>query len=333
MNDQNAWSGRTPLCARILAAAILSAAGVTIGGCSSGSAPSSQSLGNGAIGSITKTANDSSFSRPFDATPSPDGKAVYFTALAADGTGGVFQATANGARRLDSGGLLVAPMSITISEDGKELFIADPANDNDTTQQYGAVFVLPVGGGTPSILSGTQGLIPRGVDVSGQDLYFTGGATATGPAGVYRVEVSGGMATTIASGGPFVDPSGLAVTSAGDIYVVDTVAAASRLASIIKVHEGSASAFVTDLGVGYPAGIALVQDESALLVSGLDPSSSTDLVYRIDSISGSPVVSSFNTTINAFFEPAGLHRAHGADIYAWADSLANNTGTVYTLGK
>jgi hypothetical protein len=46
-----------------------------------------------------------------------------------------------------------------------------------------------------------------------------------------------------------------------------------------------------------------------------------------------PQVSTFNQSISSFAEPAGLHRAHGADIYAWADSRANGSGTVFALSK
>jgi sugar lactone lactonase YvrE len=341
-HDQSARSHRKPPPVLTLTSALLAAAGAVIGGCGGGHG-STQSpgddggpgSGNGTIGTITKAANDSSFTTPFDATPSPDGSVVYFTAIGSDGTGGVFSTSAAGgsATRLDMGGILVSPFGITISADGTQLYVADPGNDDDTTAQYGAILALPSAGGTPTVVGGTQGLIPRGVVATASALYFAGGATATSPAGLYQIALSGGTPTTIASGPPFVDPCGVAVTSTGDIYVVDTVASPSLLASVILVHSGQASEFVTDIGVGYPAGIALVQDESALLVSGLDPSSSTDVVYRISPLGSAPQMTSFNQTISAFNEPAGLHRAMNADIYAWADSLANGTGTVYLLSK
>jgi hypothetical protein len=99
------------------------------------------------------------------------------------------------------------------------------------------------------------------------------------------------------------------------------------------VHGGKASTLVPDLGVGYPAGCALAQDESALLVSGIDRIKRTDIVYRISPLGSTPQVTTFDKTIGAFHEAAGLHRALDADIYAWADSTANVTGTVYALSK
>ena len=290
--------------------------------------------GNGQIGTITKAANDTSFTSPFDATPSPDGSTIFFTAIGADGTGGVFTSPASGgsATRLDSGGVFTSPSGITISGDGKQLFVADPAADDDTTDQYGAVFVLSAAGGTPAALAGTRGLQPRGVVVAGPTLYFTAGAASAAGPGVYSIALAGGQATAIVTGAPLVDPGGVAVAQNGDAYVADSVGSADGLAAVFKVSGGQATLIVADLGVGYPAGIALAQDESTLLVSGLDPATQTDVVYRVV-LGATPQTSSFNQTISAFGEPAGLHRAAGVDVYAWADSLANSTGTVYALSK
>jgi hypothetical protein len=339
-NDQSACSGRWLPYGSALGTAWLLAVGASACGCGggnnnqSGGSPDSGARGSGQIGTITKAANDSSFTSPFDATPSPDGSTVFFVAIGADGTGGVFSARASGgtATRLDSGGVLVSPSGIAISADGKQLYVADPAADDDASEKYGAIFVLPASGGTLAVIPGTQGLQPRGVVVVGSTLYFTGGASSAGGQGEYSVALGGGQPTAIVTGAPFVDPSGIAVAQNGDAYVADSVASASKLASVIKVSGGQATPIATDLGVGYPSGIALVQDESALLVSGLDPATQTDVVYRID-LGATPRTSSFNQTISAFSEPAGLHRAPGADIYAWADSLANGTGTVYALSK
>ncbi|HLK40870.1 MAG TPA: hypothetical protein VKU41_29155 [Polyangiaceae bacterium] len=290
--------------------------------------------GSGQIETIAKAANDTGFTSPFDATPGPDGSSIYFTAIAADGTGGVFAAGAGGAAasRLDSGGVLVSPSGIAVSEDGKQLFVADPASDDDSTGAYGAIFVLPTGGGTPTALAGTQGTQPRSVVVAGGTLYFTTGAAAAGGAGVRSLPVSGGQPAVVSSGPPFVDPSGLAVARNGDVFVADAIASGNHLGVVMRVSGGTASPLVSDLGVGFPAGIALTQDESALLVSGIDPVAQTDLIYRVD-LGNVSKPTTFNQGISSFAESAGLHRASGADVYAWADSRANGTGTVYALSK
>jgi sugar lactone lactonase YvrE len=292
------------------------------------------SAGGGQIGTIVKTANDTSFRSPLDATPSPDGSTIYFTAIAGDGTGAVFssRASGGGATRIDSGGILISPSGITVSPDGKQLFIADPAVDDETAEHYGAILTLPVTGGMPTILAGTQGTRPHGVAIAGTTLFFTAAVGASGAPGVYSTTFAGGQVTTVAAGPPFADPNGIAIAQNGDAYVSDTTVSPSKVAAVIKVSAGSAMTLVTDLGVGYPAGLALTQDESAVLVSGLDPATQTDVVYRI-TLGATPRTVMFNQTISAFSEPAGLHRAAGADIYAWADSLANGTGTVYTLSK
>jgi sugar lactone lactonase YvrE len=332
-NDQSARSGRWLSYGPAIGTAWLLAVGAAPCGCSGGN-NDDQSDSGVEIGTLTQAANAASFTSPFDATPSPDGATIFFTAIGADGTGGVFTSPASGGtvKRLDSGGVLTCPSGITISGDGKQLFVADPAADDDTTDKYGAVFVLPAAGGTPTVLAGTQGLRPRGVDVVGSTLYFTTGAGSAAGPGVYSVALAGGHATAVATGSPLVDPGGIAVAPNGEAYVSDSVGSASNLAAVFKVSGGHATLVVDDLGVGYPAGIALTPDDSTLLVSGLDPATQTDVVYRVV-LGATPQVSSYSKTISAFGEPAGLHRAAGADVFAWADSLAKGTGTIYAITK
>ncbi|MCL2447807.1 MAG: hypothetical protein FWD17_02540 [Polyangiaceae bacterium] len=318
------------------------AVGALLSGCSGGkngdSGDAGAVRGSGQIGTITAAANDSSFTSPRDATPSSNGSKIYFIATGSDGTPGAFLAGASGgaASRLDPGGVLTEPSSISISADGTQLFVSDPAADADDhdagTDLPGAIFSLPSGGGTPAVVAGTQGLDPRGLVVAGDTLYFTVGPQSPSGAGVYSMGVSGGSPSAVFTGGGLMAPSGIAVADDGTVYVIDCVGSDSALATVYQIAGGQATALSTDLGVGYPAGIALVQDESALFVSGLDPETQTDLVYRV-SLGSTPETTSFNTGISAFNEPAGLHRAAGADIYAWADSFANGTGTVYALSK
>jgi hypothetical protein len=91
-----------------------------------------------------------------------------------------------------------------------------------------------------------------------------------------------------------------------------------------------------ELRFNYPAGIALVQDESALLVSGLDRSMGTSTVFRIELATGE--IATFNKGIENNTDSAGLRRARNADIYAWANSAGemrsdrfSDGGTVYIL--
>jgi hypothetical protein len=124
--------------------------------------------------------------------------------------------------------------------------------------------------------------------------------------------------------------SGVAIASSGDIYVVDTVSTNALGGRIFKIPaSGSPSVFLDNIAVGYPAGIVFNQAETELLVSARDTSKGTDAVLVIEVASAA--VSEFTTGIDTFVDPAGLHRAHGANIFAWADSTASKAGTVYVI--
>jgi len=287
--------------------------------------------GDGTIGTIK--AASTKVSSPFDATPDLTGENIYFTGVGTNGPS-VFKVAAGGAADpvdiVTPPTPFAGPFGIAISSDGKTLYVADPAAS--VASDTGAIYSLGIAGGTPTILGGTEGYVPRGLEVNGTDIYFSGNDKADGAPGLFKIPASGGAVTVVAKGAPFNDPSGVAVTKSGDAYVLDTVAAASRLALVIKVSGTTASTFVSDLGVGYPGGIALSQDESAILVSGIDPLKGTDAVYRIV-ISASPTIATFTTGIDKYGDSAGLHRAKNADIYAWADGLAGGNGTVFVLSK
>ena len=281
--------------------------------------------------SVAVAANDAMTQAPFDATPSPDGKQVYYTALGRDESGdavpGVFTVAASGGAisTLALGDPLTAPVNISVSLDGQTLFVADPAAS--------AVFTLAASGGTPSPLAGTSGYAPRGLVVAkGEDkrqyLYFSGRAPDTQAAGVFRIDPAGGAVQTLASGAPFEDPAGVAVDAKGAVYVVEasTERASAR---VIRVEGDKPTTFVEGIGIGFPAGITLTRDDTTLLVSGLDPDSKRDVVYFVDV--ATQKISRFTKAVGEFHEPAGLHRAHDADVFAWADSQANENGTVYVL--
>jgi hypothetical protein len=281
--------------------------------------------------SISVAANSPMTRSPLDATPSPKGERVYYTALGGEpgeSQPGVFSVAADGGgdiRTLAMGEPLTAPVNISVSLDGKLLFVADPA--------AGAVFTLPAEGGTPAVLAGTEGYAPRGL-VAAKDpdkreyLYFTGRAPDTQAAGLFRIQPAGGAVETLASGEPFGDPAGVAVDAKGVAYVVET-AAESATARVIRVEGGKSSSFAESIGIGFPAGITLTRDDKTVLVSGLDPATKRDVVYFVDTASKD--IKRLTETVGQFHEPAGLHRAHDADVFAWADSQANDDGTVYLL--
>jgi DNA-binding beta-propeller fold protein YncE len=283
------------------------------------------------LGSLKPAANDKSVSSPFDATPDLDGSHIYFTAIGAQGAG-VFKVAASGGpiTTLFEGAPLVSPFSIAMSSDGKQLLVAD-LGAASANADAGVIFSLPIGGGTPEALTDADGMIPRGLEVADDTLYFTGTAKG-GAAGVFSMPVGGGAVTTLASGGLFNQPSGVAIARSGDLYVVDTGSAHSADARILKVPaSGAPSVFIDGLAVGFPAGIVFDMAQTTLLVSARDTEKGTDAVLVIDV--GAASATEFTTGIDKFVEPAGLHRAHGADVFAWADSRANQTGTVYVITR
>jgi hypothetical protein len=116
--------------------------------------------------------------------------------------------------------------------------------------------------------------------------------------------------------------------------VIDTGSgtSAQALASVVKVTpDGKTEVIADGLSVGHPAGIALTADDSAVLVSALDNATGNDRVFKINLGDGSRAV--LSDKIGDFSESAGLHRARHADVFAWADTHANQSGTVYVLSK
>lgn len=270
---------------------------------------------------------------PFDATPTPDADAVYFTAVNGD-TAGVFKVPkAGGAPEMITAGFN-APVSLVISPDGATLYVADLALTNeepDASKPGGGLFAVAATGGEAVLLTPTTNYSPRSLDITadgGDVVYFTGRDPTEGIPGVYRFPVDADAVETLYSGVDLVEPSGIAVTSDGDVYIVDAIGVGGA-AGLLRVSNGAVEPVSLGLKVGYPAGIALSADESVILVSGLNASTGGAQVYRI--VLGSdqaPEIIDMGISQNT--ESAGLHRAYNVDQYAWAD--ANAPGTVYLIG-
>ncbi len=277
---------------------------------------------------------------PLDATPSPTGDAVYFTAMVVETGGGVFKVGtgANGTPTQIASGL-VAPTSLVMSTDGNTIYVADlgmagedePDNEGNP---FGVIYSVPVGGGELVVVPGTEGYGPRSLDLVSEDggdaLYFTGSDPAESTPGVYRVELASGALTTIYQGEQLGEPSGIAVTGDGEIFVADAVTAGG-VGSIVKVSAAGVEEFAPNLRVGYPTGIALSMDDAKLLVSGLKVGIGSALVYRINT-DDPAAIETLDMGIADNTESAGLHRAHKVENYAWADADVKGKGSVYLLG-
>ena len=270
---------------------------------------------------------------PWDAVPSPDGSTIYYTAFAKDGTPAVFSVPAAGgdATVLASGAPLVMPLGLDVSSDGKTLYVADPwtagADGN-------AVFaVSTAGGSTPTAVAGTQGTAPQGVTVVGDQLYFSGiNPSNAGQAAIYKIAVGGASdATIVTQGTRLIAPSGLAVAKDGTVYVLDRLASGNGLVAVLRVQSNKVDTIASDVRTGgQMAGITLTLDESTLLVSSLDKTAGTAQVLAITLSTMQPSI--INDVIKVNTAAGGLHRAHDANIFAWADSSAGPAGgRVYTI--
>lgn len=290
------------------------------------------------ITSVSAIATTSeTFWSPFDGTPSPNADKIYFTALTEDSAPAVFMVDAAGGAptKLHSGDPLEAPFSLVTSVDGGTIYVADLSADAET-ETRGRIFAMPSGGGVPTSMTGSEGTRPRSLDLvqeNGADvLYFTGLDDQGQPA-VFRMEASGGSATVVHAGAPLSDPSGLAVANNGTIYVADSQAAIDGSGAVVRIENGTATVIAGEMALGFPAGIALELDGSALYVSGFQPEKATSMVYRV-TLADNAVVT-FDDGIAQNIESAGLHRAHQTNVYAWANADGKKSkpsgGAVYVL--
>ncbi|MGQ0679712.1 MAG: SMP-30/gluconolactonase/LRE family protein [Actinomycetota bacterium] len=289
------------------------AALVTVGGCSpeSASGPVENLAGQISVAAIVDGAGT------IDAVPSPDGTTTYFTV---SGPAGIFRTTGNpdGPVRIDSGTGITSPRGLTVSSDGKLLFVADA----------GSIVSVPVEGGQPTQIAGTRGTSARGIDVIGfqgaDALYFTGKDPADGLPAVMRIPAEGGTRTVVAKGGPLAEPDGLVVSSTGVIYLTDRGDAGAG-AAVYRIESGVAERLAR-LRLGDPAGVALTLDGSKLLVSSLAEAGTAQL-FVIDLANLRTGV--VDRVIGLNRSAGGLHRARDAATFAWAD--VQRPGRIYRI--
>lgn len=290
---------------------------------------------------LNVAANDAATRSPVDATPSPEGDRIYYLATATtDGAdaAGVFSVSGEGEDEIETlavGGVLTAPGAISVSLDGERLFVADSERRNDAGDPGAVMSLASSGGDEPVVVAGTEGYAPRGLVLARVDdteyLYFTGTDPETRRAGVFRVEPDAGDVETLASGAPFDEPAGIAVADDGTVYVVDTRASENErgAAAVMRLRDDGVETLIDGIGAGESAGIAVTLDAGTVLVSGLDPESKRDRVYVLDT--RTQKLAQIVEPFDSFRRAAGLHRAHKANVFAWADGEANESGTVYRV--
>lgn len=289
------------------------------------------------ITSVAAAAQSSDFWAPLDASPSPEGDAIYFTASTPDGPAVLKVVPDKGpAEVISSGERLEAPFAVIPSFDGTTLYVADSGAENDD-DEAGRIFSMPADGGEPTPITSADGTVPKSMTLiqeNGADvIYFTGLDPATEMPAIMKMNADGSGLQTILAGEPLMDPQGIAVTSDGRIFVVDSGAGEAGTAAVLEVSGGNAERLVSDLRVGFPAGMSLDFNETALFVSGLAKQEASSTVYHVVIATGE--VTPISDGISQNSESAGVHRAHKADVFAWANADGDEGdpagGTVYLL--
>jgi hypothetical protein len=313
MKRRVAWSGAVALA-------------LAIAGCNKDESPPPAMQGDGTVKSVaTVVSGGNDFRLPLDATLSPDGKTAYFTAVVDEGAA-VLRVPGSGGMPIRLADL-VSPGPVDVTGDGRTLVIADPGVET-SNGALGAIVTVSSSGGTPSMLAGTEGTLPRGLAVAGNRIVFTGTDPADGAPAVFETSASGGLSILLKAG--LFDPSGVAIAPSGEVYVLDAEAEGASARRLLKVSSGAALELVKGLRVGFPAGLAVVENGRNLLLATTDASTGKAQLERWTSAgirAGDPV----GTTIGDFDEPAGLHRAAQADSYAYVDSSANDSGAVFVI--
>jgi hypothetical protein len=300
---------------------------LAVGACSKDETPPPpQQMGDGTVKTVaTVVSGGTAFRLPFDAALSPDGKTAYFTALVGDGAA-LFKSPVTGGaptKLVD----LDAPGAVDVTSDGSTVLVGDPAAE-PSPGALGAIVAVPSSGGTSSVLTGTEGSLPQGIAISGRRVVFSGVDPADGVPGVFETSVGGGLSVVLKAG--LIDPSGVTLAASGEVYVLDAESDSASTRRIVKIASGSATELVKGLLVGYPAGIAVAENGLYLVVASTDPATGKPRFERFG-LSGTAAGAPVDMTIGSFDEPAGLHRAAGADRYAYVDSGANGTGTVFVV--
>lgn len=274
-------------------------------------------LGNGTVGEIELVATMET-STPVDAVPSPDGSSVYFTIGAPPV---IFRTTDEVGRPevVTDGAGFELIWSLSISSDGSRIYTADSGANGE-----GRISWLPSAGGSPTTVPGTEGTDARGVEVVERDgvdvVYFTGKDPADSIPAVFSVPSDGGERTVLAKGEPLGNPDAIAVSGDGTVYVSDRPLAGGE-DNVYRLGEDGPESLLHSVVLGVPAGVAVTEDDSTLLVSSIDATDGTAQLLLLDLESGDTGI--VDKVIGENPSAGGLHRAHDTNVFAWADVTRN----------
>jgi hypothetical protein len=110
-----------------------------------------------------------------------------------------------------------------------------------------------------------------------------------GLGGVIRIDPNTGAQTTVASGGSFVDPVGIAVAPNGDIIVVDENAFVGQPGGVIRVNASGQSTIVSGSPLVSPRGIAIAANGD-IYITDYVAIGGTGTIYKIDGITNALTV-------------------------------------------
>lgn len=276
---------------------------------------------NDAIASVNQAAPADGWA-PLDSVPSPDAQTIYFTANGSSGPAVYSVAAAGGeVTALASGAPFIAPWGLSISTDGQTLYVADLGGE--AASDGNVIFALPTSGGTPTRLEPTAGSrpnVPEIVSENGTDtLYYSGFDPADQQPAIFKLDPSQDAAPSVVfKGAPLSWPSGVAVTKAGIVYVVDMEAAGNARGALFRIQEGKAEKLADQIRTsGWIAGATLTLDDALLLVSTLHAEQGTAQVLVVNIASGE--LGLINKGISENTGAGGVHRAHQVNAFSWAD--------------
>lgn len=269
--------------------------------------------GSGSGGGIDVTAQAEGLDAPLDATPDAKAGAIYF--LARDGGAIALMKVAGGAPATVAGGLGPA-RSLAIGGDGSALVVADGGLERVATTD-----------GARARIVEAEDFDARGVDVvlegGVETVFFTGVDPADGEVGVFRVPLAGGAVEVVSKGFGAADLDGVARASDGTVFASDLGG------KVWRVQDGAApEAVLTDIRVGDPAGVALLRDESTLLISSLSDTGTSQVILLN---TADLTTSVFDDVIGANAASGGVHRARDTDVFAWCGVTGSGEGKVYKV--
>jgi sugar lactone lactonase YvrE len=281
---------------------------------------------------ITPATQSGDYTTPLDSVPDPVGQTIYFTAQNSKGKG-VFKVIATGgaASEVFVGAPFISPTGVGMAPDGKQMFVADPQ-----ANQIFAVAIAQGSNPSPTTLAASNGATPRGMDVVSENgqtsIYFSGKDPQDGQPAVFKLAGMDKL-SIITKGAPLVEPDGIAVAPDGTVYVADRAAAGDGFGTVFKIKEGVVSALVAKVRTGNPAGIALTQDGSTLLVSAFQPDGKSDQVLVVNTATGESA--SVTDVVGKNSAAGGVHRAHTLNEFSWIDSTSpcegNARGCIYRV--